>query len=345
MANYWGVNEMRFFKIAALAFCVLLLMVDVGSASATTYYDNFTNGLSPAGWNGSTSYWNIMSVSSADVYNVNYNGDTSSYATLWPLGASWIYTADYSVTQGYNSGRLVNVDLAANGNGEMMLADVEYATDSKQSLMTLQYLTTTGNWVTVAGPYGWFSNTSPNGTIKLDLEPGSSKIIFSLTCDNGFSYSATSGAIPSTFLSYLINPGFRIYEGVVNWKDAMLVTPATPYGTLNVNVDLKNYVGDYTLANLEVYVLSTDGTTTISTQTITPKTENSTVVFHGVPVGTYLIRASSAKWLSESGNASITANTTSTISLVLPNGDLNGDGAIEDQDYSIMGANWYQGGT
>jgi hypothetical protein len=56
-----------------------------------------------------------------------------------------------------------------------------------------------------------------------------------------------------------------------------------------------------------------------------------------------LITALACVGLILSGFAAKSAQSITNINVTLLNGDVNGDNAVEDQDYSLMGAAWYTG--
>jgi hypothetical protein len=127
------------------------------------------------------------------------------------------------------------------------------------------------------------------------------------------------------------------------------LTMNTPFTALTANVTLNGYVGDMSLVNLRVDIRDSTDSVTIKTQTVTPSapvgsTSVTTVMFPTVPTGSYIVRASAGKWLTSSTPVTFSSGNT-VVGLSLLNGDLNGDNYVEDQDYSIMGEAWYQGGT
>ena len=209
-------------------------VVDFSNASLVTnngntqYSDNFASGLSGSGWNGSSSYWSVFDMRNYN-YQANSVGDVSSYANKWTLQPSWVYKADFSALQGFNSGHYVNYDLAmCNSSGNEMLYDVEYDTTANEAFIQLQYLTG-GNWTTVWST-GWYTSIGPTGTIKMSRAAGSGQVTCSLACNNGFTFSFTntSTLIPVSFLDGLVTPGLRVYAGQVNFANIDLITGAAP---------------------------------------------------------------------------------------------------------------------
>jgi hypothetical protein len=123
-----------------------------------------------------------------------------------------------------------------------------------------------------------------------------------------------------------------------------------PVQGLVANVTLKNYSGDMSLVNIRVDIRNTADTTTLYSQYAVPAAQSggtsvTNVTFPILPAGNYLVRASAGKWLTSSANTTVALGQMPTVSLSLLNGDLNGDNFVEDQDYSIMGVAWYQGGN
>jgi len=118
-------------------------------------------------------------------------------------------------------------------------------------------------------------------------------------------------------------------------------------GSLNANVTnpfLSDFA-DLTLLPIRVDVRDSADTTTLFTQTVFGTSYNSpvTVNWPTIAAGTYLVRAASTCCLTETATAVITGGNATTVNITLVNGDINQDGFIEDQDYSLLGLAWYQG--
>ena len=115
-----------------------------------------------------------------------------------------------------------------------------------------------------------------------------------------------------------------------------------PPSQLTVNVNLCNYSGDFSLMQVQVDVLQSDGTVvqshTVSAAAVT------TVTFTELMHGDYTVRVQAPKWLSQSQPVTVALGS-NTLNISLLNGDINGDNFVEDQDYSILGKNWYLAGT
>jgi hypothetical protein len=97
---------------------------------------------------------------------------------------------------------------------------------------------------------------------------------------------------------------------------------------------------------MRVNVMNSAGTV-VATQTVSanPKPTKSYYEFDfQVAPGNYTVQAFASKFLSQSQSATVTAAGGTVVNLPMVNGDINGDNFVEDQDYSIMGEFWYQGG-
>ena len=113
--------------------------------------------------------------------------------------------------------------------------------------------------------------------------------------------------------------------------------------TLNVYINLGNYIGDFSLMLVRVNVLDSTGNT-VATQTV-PAAATTSVTFTNIAYGSYTVQAFAPKWLSQSQTVTLGASGSATVNMTLMDGDLNGDNFVEDQDYSILGLAWYQEGT
>jgi hypothetical protein len=325
-------------------FSVALALSCAGGASAMHFSDSFatsTGGIS--NWtacSGGTSY-----VSGSNSYfRINYNGDSSSWNTNWVLDNTFSYQVNANVDTTYgSSGTSANADLFFAMNdlapSVSLLVDAQYST-SNQGLFTVQwYNTGNSTWTSVLNS-GWMSGVVPNMHIQA-IRPvaGCNYLTVSYTCTNGFSYSANTATIDPTFLDNLTLPGLREYDGMVDFSTADLWSPIPV--SLIANIDLKMFIGNYSLMNLRVNVLNSSGQV-VATQTVTPTSEVTPVTFTTLAAGNYTVSAIALQYLSASTPVTIVANQTSSVSLTMLNGDINGDNFVEDQDYSIMGASWYQ---
>jgi hypothetical protein len=155
------------------------------------------------------------------------------------------------------------------------------------------------------------------------------------------------------------NTNIQVFDGTnpANWLGT-IPTSATPnclaYGqtpvglVTNVTLPYLDPSADLALWSIRVDVRDAADTTTLATQTISayPAGPGGSyqVNFPTLAAGSYLVRASSAKYLAQSAPVTIPSGGAGIVNLRLLNGDINGDGAVEDQDYSIMGIAWYQSG-
>jgi hypothetical protein len=348
--NERRLQQMKHFKVMILAVFAVLLIAAAGSISAATYFDNFAGGTYTGGWNDSTGQWTVINNGQQYLYQANDAGDNSSFAASWPLATSWSYKADYSIVLGYNGGRLLNLDLAIETPAtppalpNLVLVDQMYSTSTQQSFVQVQYLTG-GSWTTVLNG-NWTNNgvTSPNGSMQVVRTPGSNTLTVTQTNDNGYTNTWTTAALPQAFLDGLTQAGLRVFEGVVNWKDATLVSPQLATGTLKANVNIPYYIGDWTLMNPRVDLLDSAGRT-VASQNFAVTSSNGSTTFNQVPIGTYTVRGLAPHYLTEVATSTVTVGGTATANVALVAGDINGDNFVEDQDYSIMGVAWYQGGN
>jgi hypothetical protein len=146
---------------------------------------------------------------------------------------------------------------------------------------------------------------------------------FSTTPDNWLGTITTSA--PANCIASFVSP-------------ALVVDVATPYIASGA---------DLTLWSVKVDVIDSTGTT-VATKTISATQTIATNLyefdFAALAAGTYTVRGYAPRFLNQSVSATVTTGGSTSVALTLVNGDLNGDNFVEDQDYSIMGVGWYQGG-
>lgn len=349
--NTKGVYEMKRVIIAGLALCAALLMISVSGVFATTYNADFTSAGGQAQWNGSITYWSFEQVGTAYVYDAWDNGDTNTTNTSWKLSNSWSWSSDYSIVQEFGSINMgtvlgsvpcANVDLMMNGAG-MFLFDQQYVPATNQSLVQVQWLYG-GSWNYAVSPQ-WVNNTTPNGTMTISRGPYSNALTASIQWANGTSWSQT--VVPTSpnwpaYVNAMTSVGFRIYKAEVQYLDGTLVTPEG--ANLTANVTMPNYIGDWSLNKLRVDVWNSAGTSVLASGSIVPTSGSASMGFNMSP-GTYTVRANAPGWLTNASTVTVNSTSSTIVPLPLLNGDINGDNFVEDQDYSIMGVGWYQGGN
>ena len=114
----------------------------------------------------------------------------------------------------------------------------------------------------------------------------------------------------------------------VSYQDAPPVIP------LNANVTLENYSGS--LALCPVWISVHQGDVLIDFKTVTPSSTTFTIPFSNLNPGNYTVSASAAKWLTKRVDINVVAGSTSDAVLSLPNGDIDGTGEIDWDDYNIV---------
>jgi outer membrane protein assembly factor BamB len=172
-----------------------------------------------------------------------------------------------------------------------------------------------------------------NGTIYFGSNDG---IVHALNADGTEKWEYSIGHAV-TWTGPAIGNNNTIYLGA---SDGNLYAIGPPVIVANVN--LGNYSGDFSLMRVRVNLMQSNGTV-VASQTVQAASTIS-VTFSGFQYGNYTVQAFAPEWLSQSQPVTFNSPTT-TVNMTLLNGDVNGDNFVEDQDYSIMGVYWYQGGT
>jgi hypothetical protein len=225
---------MKQLKATVVIMTLALVLASVGGAMAASYYDNFSAGLGPSGWNGNSSYYSLIA---GPLYDCNtattgVSFDQSAYAVNWNMPSAWTLTGNYQLVQGYNSGRLLNADLRINGTLGNILADVEYATDSKQALLQVQYWNGS-SWITVMNN-SYFGGWSANGSVNLSncsmtLTRAAGASVLGVQLNTGtVAWSGTTSAFAAGWLDTLTYPGFRVYSGHVDFQSLQLTDNTAP---------------------------------------------------------------------------------------------------------------------
>jgi len=120
-------------------------------------------------------------------------------------------------------------------------------------------------------------------------------------------------------------------------------TGSTASPILKVDVTLDGYTGSLELASAKVDVLQ--GNTVVTTMTVAPTATTFQAQFNTLAPGTYTVRAKALKWLDKSTSVTLTGSNTTTATLFLLNGDVNGDNAIGLLDLGLLKKGWGQSGN
>jgi len=138
------------------------------------------------------------------------------------------------------------------------------------------------------------------------------------------------------------DPGKRIKTLVANVaypQYLAVMSVSSPNAGIEASVSLSGFTGDLSLCPVKIDVLQ--GTTQVSTQTINMGTTNK-ATFDNVPPGTYTVRAKGNVFLAKSVTVSINPGDLGKVTLALPGGDLDGNGTIDLNDFSIVDTNFGQ---
>lgn len=111
---------------------------------------------------------------------------------------------------------------------------------------------------------------------------------------------------------------------------------------LRAQLALENYVGDPSLIRVKVEVLQ-DGTV-VKSRTVAPGTTQPIIDIEVGP-GTYTVRANAGKWVGAEGTVVVPPGSGYTpITLVLANGDVDGNNHVGTADFSILSENYGEAG-
>jgi outer membrane protein assembly factor BamB len=280
------------------------------------------------------------------LYAVNSDGTQKwSFKTGGPIHSSAAIGFDGTIYIGSEDNNLY----AVNSDGSQKWAfNTDSSVDWDPAISTdgTIYVVSNGGSLYALNPDGslkWViqanGSSSPildaDGTIYLGLVHG---LVAAINSDSTWKWVSGPGDWDN-FQSPSIGADGTVYVGSLSGAFYAFGIPTV----LNVNINLGDYIGDFSLMLVRVNVLRTDGTIQ-ATQTV-PAAALTSVNFTNIPTGDYIVQAFAPKRLSQSQPVTINSTGISTINVTLLNGDLNGDNFIEDQDYSIMGASWYQSGT
>jgi hypothetical protein len=193
-----------------------------------------------------------------------------------------------------------------------------------------------------AGVYAFDSLNQPKGATDFDWLPGSGDVVITSrnTATNDVREYGPIGTLPPNFVKIFANlPALALGQ-----PNFMCLTPvdvqfAFASGTLKVNVDLDDYSGDLSLVRARLDLMDQSGTYVIWSQTIDPD-QSAQATFDAVPTGSFEVCASATGWLSRRATVTITANATTEITVPLPNGDVDGTGEEDLNDFSITDKNY-----
>ena len=111
---------------------------------------------------------------------------------------------------------------------------------------------------------------------------------------------------------------------------------------LRAQLILQNYVGDPSLIRVRIDILQ--GGSVVQSKTVAPGTTQPIVDFELDP-GTYTVRANAGKWIGAEGTVVVPpGNGYTPITLVLANGDVDGNNHVGTADFSILSENYGEAG-
>jgi hypothetical protein len=166
-------------------------------------------------------------------------------------------------------------------------------------------------------------------------------------------YETTYGNTMGSSLVHVGVDGNANFTVTLNATQADVAAVITFDCTVTGTVNLQSYNGDYNstgqpivpIKGMPVYieVQSTDGTQCLECHNLVLLDSAGTYSFKTNLIGNYVVAAKCAHWEAKGHQVGLSPNTTVNVGFSLPNGDVNGDNFVEDQDYSLLGVSWYSG--
>jgi hypothetical protein len=214
---------------------MVLIMANSG-ARAIQIHDDFSSGVGT--WIAGPG-WSLYNPTPGFYYyraDHTGTGETLTWKNNWPLDSSWRFEADLLFQSVNRDGGLAGTgSLALSANNVnpsvKLLADVVYS-PSGALLIEVAYLTSGGSSYTPLSS-GWRSGALSSCHAKLEHTAGSDRLNITVTCTNGFSYSADTSPIGVSFLNSLSTPGFRVGGATVDFSNLSITSPITVPGAQN----------------------------------------------------------------------------------------------------------------
>jgi hypothetical protein len=142
-------------------------------------------------------------------------------------------------------------------------------------------------------------------------------------------YQGPGGASPGAYIKDLvIGYGYNAAQCLVT------MPVSSPVTSITVTPTLENFSGDLSLSPVKVTVTGPGGTVTETLDL--SKISNTSWTFTGLAPGEYTVRAKANVFLARSQTATLAAGQPWFVNLVLPNGDLDGNGTIDTSDFESI---------
>jgi len=209
-----------------------------------------------------------------------------------------------------------------------------YVSDCSRNAVDV-YNGSTGAWIRLAA---YDPSNQPLGANDFCWLDSGHMLVNAYTSNKMMEYGSIGSSVPNFVRNFASNAplglGMPLY---------MCVTPEIAWGVtgnLDVTVTLSDFSGDLSLTPVRVDLVQ--GGVVAQSTTITLNQRNNTA-FTNIPPGDYVVRAKANVWLSRSASVRITGGDTVAIGLVLPNGDTDGSGTIEQADFTQIDSEF--GGT
>jgi len=155
----------------------------------------------------------------------------------------------------------------------------------------------------------------------------------------GYSSSQANGVYVNNSQTWVVGEAINSTSGLpdaILWISSMGVSG---------NVTLQGYIGSPAGIPVTIEIRDSAGTVLeIHPISLAYGSNFNFAVFNPLLTGNYSAVAKAPCWLAKSMPLTLDSNQNGSVNFILPAGDVNGDNFVEDQDYSLMGLNWYQSG-
>jgi hypothetical protein len=217
-----------------LALALISFLLLIAPAGAIQINDDFAGGTNTwilgNGWSWQNPSSNTFAV------RADFSGDTLCWKTNLLLDSSWSIDANVRFQSLYADGSTTgtaSLGLSVNNSspGVRLLASVQHHT-SQAAYITVAYYDT--SWHEVLNT-GWLSGTSPSYHLKLERQPGTNTLRFTIASTNGFSFSGNSSALSESLLNSMSTPGFRVFGARADWGNLSITTPMSITSTQSMH--------------------------------------------------------------------------------------------------------------
>jgi hypothetical protein len=156
---------------------------------------------------------------------VDIPADEFAWRSGLALKNSWVIETEFTFESLYNDGNwtgTAGIALANSQNQLLYLADVIYSQDAFLYPGMGYY---DGSWHNTLEPQAWHPGAQNTVKLRLTRPPGSDRLTFSVTCENGFKQECVSLPIPESTRNQIAKVGLRGFKSKVSFSYVDITTP------------------------------------------------------------------------------------------------------------------------